>query len=246
MSWLEREETKSKNPAKKFLEWKSDDGCFSYYDKELKKYLLEDGKTENEIKEGNLAIVKVELPFKFVILEHYHTVKGWNDASESGIYSNEVFSIGSKELNVKSFKGGEIANGLYKENKPKIKDAGGHYARSIYAVTNDLEIINISLKGSGVSSYSDFINEIGDQNFDKNWINVKEAKKMKKGKIDYSVPVFEKSTAIKDKSKLLPFAEELQEYITDYMNPDDTPNRKRSEVDKYEQQQEEKQDDLAF
>lgn len=77
MSWLERPETKSSNPARKFLEWKSDDKCFSYYDKEKK---------EN---------VKVELPLTFVILEHYHTVKGWNDKSESGIYANEVFGIGS-------------------------------------------------------------------------------------------------------------------------------------------------------
>ena len=82
MSWLKREETKSKNPAKKFLSWKSEEKCFAYYDKE---------KEENVI---------IDLPFKFVILEHYHTVKGWNDASESGIYSNEVFQIGNEELQV--------------------------------------------------------------------------------------------------------------------------------------------------
>ena len=220
MSWLERQETKSKNPAKKFLSWKSEEKKFGYYDKE---------KEEN---------VLIDLPFKFVILEHYHTVKGWNDASESGIYSNEVFQIGNEELQVKSFKGGNIASGLYKDNKPSIVAAGGHYARSIYAVTNDLEIINISLKGSGVSSYSDFINEIGDLNFDKNWIEVTEAKELKKGKVKYSIPIFKKSTAIKDKSKLMPFAEELQDYMIDYKS-------EGTEVVRAKQKQEE-DDDLAF
>lgn len=216
MSWIERPENKVSNPAKKFLEWKSEEKCFSYYDK---------AKGEN---------VKVELPFTFVILEHYHTVKGWNDASESGIYSNEVFAIGSDELEVKAFKGGQIAKGLYKEIKPKIIQAGGHYCRSIYAVSKDQELINISLKGSGVSSYSDFIQYLGDNNFDKNWITVTGAEEKKKGKVKYSTPIFEVGAPIKDKSKLMPFAEELQEYMIEYLNPT-KPNRDRSAVDAYEQ-----------
>ena len=39
-----------------------------------------------------------------------------------------------------------------------------------------------------MSSYSDFINVIGDLNFDKNWIEVTEAKELKKGKVKYSIP----------------------------------------------------------
>ncbi len=222
-TWLKRPERKSQNPAKKFLSWKSDDKCFSYYDKQ---------KEEN---------VKVELPLNIVILEHYHTVKGWHDKSESGIYSNEVFAIGSDELEVKAFKGGLIAKGLYKEIKGQIKDAGAHYSRSIYAVTNDLEIINISLKGSGVSAYSDFIQDFGDNNFDKHWVKISGAKELKKGKVTYSVPVFEKGAKIKDKSKLMPFAEELQEYMLEYLN-ETPPNRERSAVDSYESED----DDLAF
>lgn len=202
MSWISRPQTKGKNPAAKFLEWKSDEGKLSYYDKE---------KGEN---------ILVELPLKFVILEHYHTVKGWHDASESGIYSNEVFEIGRKVLNVRSLKGGGIAQGLYKEIKSTVKDAGGHYCRSIYAVTNDLEIINISLKGSGVSAYSDFIQEIGDGNFDTNWVEITEAAPMKKGKVSYTVPVFKKGAEIKDKSKLQPFAETLESYMNDYFRQD--------------------------
>ena len=221
MSWLERPEKKSSNPAKKFLEWKSDEKCFMYYDK---------AKKEN---------VKVELPFSFVILEHYHTVKGWNDKSESGIYANEVLSIGLDELEVKAFKGGLISKGLYKEIKPVIQNAGGHYSRSIYAVTNEKEIINISLKGSGVSSYSEFINNFGDNNFDKNWIEVNEAKEMKKGRVKYSVPVFSKGKEITKREALEPFAEELHNYMVEYFKGD--KNVKETPVE-----YEEVEDEVAF
>jgi hypothetical protein len=198
MSWLERPETKKKNPAVKFLEWSSNNKCFTYYDKEKEE------------------TVQVELPLKFVILEHYHTVKGWNDKSGSRIFSNEVLFLGTEELKVKSFKGGEIADGLYKEIKSKVSGAGGHYARSIYAVTTDLELVNISLKGSAVAKYSDFIQEFGDNNFDKSWVVVKEAQDMKKGAVSYTVPVFEKAQDIKDTSKIMPFADSLMSYMVDY------------------------------
>ena len=49
-----------------------------------------------------------------------HTVRGWSNSSESGIYSNEVQYIGQEELNVRSFKGGEIACGLWKDIKNKV------------------------------------------------------------------------------------------------------------------------------
>ena len=218
MSWLERPERKNTNPATKFLEWKSDDKCFAYWCR---------------VKKEN---VQVELPLQFVILEHYHTVKGWNDASESGIFANEVWSIGTEKINVRSFKGGGIAEGIYKDIKERIRGAGGHYARSIYAVTADLEIVNISLKGSGVSSYSDFINDFGDHNFTKNWIKVSGAQELKKGKVSYSVPIFEESAEIKDVEAIRPFAEKLQEYIISYTEKGG--DRSASEVDKYKEAKE--------
>jgi hypothetical protein len=226
-SWLERPERKSSNPATKFLEWKSNDKCFSYYDKEKK---------EN---------IQVQLPLKFVILEHYHTVKGWNDASESGIYANEVLYTGSEELEVKSFKGGDIAKGLYKDIRSKVIDAGGKYHRSIYAVTNDLEIINISIKGAAVSEYSKFIEVNGDNFFTQNWVEISEVVEGKKGSIKFASPVFKKSTEIKDASKLRPFAETLQSYMMEYM-PKASGKRVGSVVDAYEASKKEEQDDLEF
>tara|TARA_R110000803_G_scaffold63443_5_gene124138 strand:- start:5308 stop:5991 length:684 start_codon:yes stop_codon:yes gene_type:complete len=200
MARLERPTQKSENPTKRFLKWKSNDKCFSYYDKE------------------NAKNVDVALPFKFLFLEHYHTVKGWNDASESSIYSNEVYAIGSTELTVKAFKGSSpIAVGLYKENKTKIVEAGGKYHRSIYVMNEDGEIINISLKGAAVRSYSDFYSD-NNQLLDNQWIEVNDATDGKKGSIKYSTPNFTIGGAIgKDANALADTAvSSLQNYMDVY------------------------------
>ena len=112
------------NPATLFLEWKSNDKCFAYYDKTLKEK------------------VNLELPLKIQFLEHFHSVKGWHDASQSGIYSNEVKFISKEPLDVKSFKGGPIAKGFYKEIKGTVNASGGKYHRSIYAII-DGEVVQI-------------------------------------------------------------------------------------------------------
>ncbi len=218
-TWLERPEQKSSNPATKFLEWKSNDKCFAYYDK---------AKKEN---------VKVELPLKFVILEHYHTVKGWNDASESGIYANEVLFTSTEELEVKAFKGGVIAKGLYKEIKQQISEAGGHYCRSIYVVLSTGELANISLKGSSVRVYSEF-DKLNSSKWQQNWFSVTGAKEEKKGSVKYTTPIFEVADAIKDPSKIIPHVETLQEYMRQYFKLADNI----SEVDKYEEKKESNED----
>ena len=175
MARLNRPTNQTVNPVTKYINWKSNDKAFSYYDKD---------KGED---------IKIELPIKFLFLEHYHTVKGWNDASESGIYSNEVYAISKEPLTVKAFKGGEIASGLYKENKEQIKNAGGVYHRSIYAMLPDGELVNFQLKGS-------------------------EALDGKKGAVKYSTPNFTIGKPItKNDDKLATeCVSKLQDYIDSY------------------------------
>lgn len=160
------------NPATKFLQWKSNDKCFAYYDK---------NKGEN---------IAIKLPFKFQFLEHFHTVKGWNDASESGIYSNEVKFISKEPLKVRSFKGGDIAEGLYSEIRGSIRDAGGKYFRSVYVIDENGEIIKLQFKGAVVSAYSDFMNN-NENKVEGNWMVINKAEDKKKGATKYSVPIFE-------------------------------------------------------
>jgi hypothetical protein len=232
MARLERPTSESSNPATKFLQWKSNDKCFSYYDK---------GKGEN---------VLVPLPLKFVFLEHYHTIKGWNDKTESGIYSNEVFLIGQEPLNVRAFKGGEIASGLYSDIRNKVKDAGGVYHRSVYVMLEDGTIGNVQFKGSAVSSYSDFFKEHRNHIENDSWCLVSSAKEGKKGAVKFTTPEFElgEKTSKADEKQISEAVSELQEYMSQYFSP--TPARANSAVDAYEVKDAEvvssESDDLEF
>ena len=197
------EAPKSANPTSKYLEWKSNDKSFSYYDKAA-------GKN-----------VKVELPLKFLFLQNYHTVKGWNDSSESGIYSNEVFFIGSEPMTVRSFKGGVIAEGLYKDIKPVIINAGGKYNRSIYVMLEDGTVANISLKGSAVRQWSDFM-ESNKGSVDNQFIEVLTSNDEKKGSIKYSTPNFTMGSDLTKTQSLKAdnVTAELKGYLDGYFNKD--------------------------
>ena len=209
----------STNPAAKFLQWKSNDKAFAYWDKT---------KSEN---------VQIELPFKFQFLEHFHTIKGWNDASESGIYSNEVKFISKEPLKVRSFKGGDISEGLYSETRLKIKDAGGKYHRSVYVISEDGEIINLQFKGAVVSAYSDFMNE-HENKVEGHWIEINKAEDKKKGATKYSVPVFEVGKAFtKDEMSL---ADKKYKDIVNYFD-----NYSKS-VEAEEPETFEEEEDFAF
>ena len=178
MSNRRKEFTKtSSNPASKFLEWKSDEKCFSFYNKETR---------ENE---------KIYLPLKFLVLMEMHTVKGWDDASGSGIWSNEVSNIGEDTIEVKAFKGGLIAKGIYKDVKETIAKRGGHYVKSIYAMLPDFSLVNIGLKGSGVQAWGDFSKKSA-RRLPEEWVEVTGAEEKVKGKVKYSTPIFKFESVI--------------------------------------------------
>ena len=163
--------TPQSNPATKFFDWKSNDKCFSYYDKEEQKNVL------------------VPLPFKFLVLDELHTIKGWNDATSSGIFSNEVKFISKEVMTVKPFKGNEIAKGLYKDIKEKIVAAGGHYTKSIYIMVEDGTLANIQLKGSAVQKWGEFTQKTRNRLPDE-WVQVATALEGKKGAVKFNTPEF--------------------------------------------------------
>ena len=198
------ETSKSSNPTSKYLDWKSNDKAFEYYDKNAGEK------------------VKVGLPLKFVFLQHYHTVKGWNDSSESGIYSNEVFYIGSEPMTVRSFKGGVIAEGLYKDIKPTITNAGGKYHRSVYVMLEDGTLANLSLKGAVVSEWSDFM-EKNKNLVDGQWVEVNSAKEQKKGSVKYTTPEFTmgKNLTAKQSGQADEVASQLKDYLDGYFNKEE-------------------------
>lgn len=167
------------NPATKFIDWKSNDKCFEYYDKE---------KQEK---------VQIPLPFKFLTLDELHSIKGWNDASQSGIYSNEVKYISKETITVKPFKGNEIFKGLYKDGKEKIQSNGGHYVKSIYIMLEDGTLANLQLKGSGVQAWGEFTQKTRNRLPDE-WVEVKSAKEGKKGSVKFSMPEFKFKSSLSE------------------------------------------------
>ena len=171
--------TPQSNPATKFIDWKSDDKCFSFYNKETS--------TKEEI----------PLPFKFLVLDELHAIKGWNDATSSGIFSNEVKFISKEVMTVKPFKGNEIAKGLYKDIKEKVQSAGGHYVKSIYIMLEDGTLANLQLKGSSVQKWGEFTQKTRNRLPDE-WVQVSKSLEGKKGAVKFHTPVFEFLSSISD------------------------------------------------
>jgi hypothetical protein len=168
--------TTAQSPVKKYLSWSSNEKCFTYWDKEAK---------ENK---------KLSLPVKFIHYDDMATIKGWHDASGSGIYSNEVKSTKTEPLSVRAFKGGEIASGLYQDIKFKVNSSGGDYHVSMYAELGG-EIVNFTFKGAALMTWSNFTKE-NRKSFLGSYINVLSALDEKKGSVKYSVPVFTVGNAI--------------------------------------------------
>lgn len=162
---------KLQNPCKKFIEFKGDAGVFQYYDKENKKN------------------IKLEYPIGFITLDELSTIKGFNEASGSGVYANEVHSIKNQTLHVRTFKGGTSISGKYADIKDKVKSIGGKYCKSIYAalINKDklLELVNFQLTGAAFKAW---IDKTTDSNSEV--MVVSKTVEAKKGKVVYQIPVW--------------------------------------------------------
>ena len=205
MGFLNRPEQKSTNPTSKFLEWKSNNKSFSFYNKELK---------QNE---------EVKLPLTFLVLEEYHTIKGFSDSDQTGIYANEILQISAEEFEVKTFKGRVIAKGVYSDIKQVVNSAGGNYNKSIYAVTKEGDLINISFKGAAVSKYSQFTEKGAWKRLKDEWVTIEDAEDHKKGMVSYSTPNFKFNTSLTDyEFKIVEAkANELEAYMDGYLAKDE-------------------------
>jgi len=203
------------NPAKKFIDWKSNDKCFNYYDKESK---------------TNVAI---NLPFKFLVLDELHTVKGWNDSLKGQIGSNEVKFISNDVLKVKTFHKDangkniktDMIEGVYSEVKEKIKSSGAHYVKSVYIMLEDGSIANLQLKGASCQSYGDFTAKTRSRLTDE-WVEVANFVEGKKGAVKYTVPEFKFKNSISDaKADLADEAfNTLEAYLKTYLTKADPIN----------------------
>ncbi len=164
------------NPVEKYIEFRSDEKRFTYFDK-----------TKGEKGEN----VEIPPPFYITVLDELATIDGFNEENNCGFKSSEVHDTKKEPMSVKTWKGSFEAEGLYEEIKDKCKSAGGKFTRSIYALLSisktEKELVNIKLKGTANGAWID-LKVKPDQNVVK---FCEEFKTGKKGKTEYNIPVFE-------------------------------------------------------
>jgi hypothetical protein len=203
MSRSRPHENGAPNPATRWLEWNGEKGEIRYFDKEKK---------EN---------VVVPLPFTFLLLDQLGTVRGWHDASQSGIYSNEVKDTRQDMLIVKAFKlRTPLAEGLYRDIKDRVNAAGGKFNANCYIAFkngNGLKIGALRFKGAALSAWSEFSKQHrGDLN-DKA-VTIVAATAGKKGRITYYTPEFQvKDVSAETNEAAVALDDELQRWLDGYL-----------------------------
>jgi hypothetical protein len=191
------------NPAVRWFEWNGEQGTVRYYDKEKK---------EN---------VDVGAKFQFMLLDELGSVRGWHDASDSGIYSNEVKDTRQKAFIVKSFKGGTLAEGLYQDIKDKIVAQGGQFVANLYIAfkhNDELAIGSLRLKGAALGAWMEF-RKANRAALYKKAIAIDGFNEGKKGRIVFRVPILkavELSAASNDQA--IGLDAELQEFLKGYLS----------------------------
>jgi len=160
----------------KYLNYKgaSDSWHFEFYNKE---------KGEN---------VKFKLT-EVVIKDVCYTVKGWDEASNSAIYSNDIKQFADEELTVRS-KGGELVKGIYRDIKEDILSAGGKLHIKVIGIQAWEEIV-ITLKGLNFFQLSEVLKDL-DKATTK--LKFKGTEDDKKGSVKFKKTVFEAGSTIKE------------------------------------------------
>lgn len=189
------------NPAVRWFEWNGEHGNVRYYDKEQKKN------------------VDVALPFAFLLLDELASVRGWHDASASGIYSNEVKDTRANLLVVKAFKGGTLAEGLYKDIKDRVHTVGGQFVANCYIAfkhNGGLSIGSLRFKGAALGAWMEFRKSCRGDLYTKA-LEIVGFTEGKKGKVIFRVPTFTTRT-ISDEAntQAVGLDKQLQDWLKDY------------------------------
>jgi hypothetical protein len=190
------------NPAVRWFEWNGEHGVVRYYDKDAKQN------------------IDVPLPFTLLVLDELASVRGWHDASESGIYSNEVRDTTRDVMIVKSFKGGTLAEGLYKGIKDRINAVGGQFVANCYVAVkleSGLSLCSMRFKGSALGAWMEFRKANRSALYSKA-VRITGYTEGKKGRITFRVPAFElKDVSDETNDAAVRLDRELQAYLEGYL-----------------------------
>jgi hypothetical protein len=202
MSRSNPNENTNPNPAVRWFEWNGEQGVVRYYDKESKKN------------------IDVGSDFTFLLLDQVGRVGGWHDASDSGIYSNEVKDTRQETLIVKALKGGTLAEGLYRDIKDRVKSEGGQYVANCYIAFknggNGLAIGSLRFKGAALHAWADFTKDHRSDLYAKA-IRINGFTEGKKGKVVFRVPFMEtKDVSPETNDAAVELDRKLQEFFDGY------------------------------
>lgn len=190
------------HPCSRWHEWNGESGNIRWFNKESK---------EN---------VTVTLPFTFMVLDRLATVKGWHDASDSGIYANEVRDTTREPLVVKAFKGGQLAQGFYREIKDRVGNMGGYYVANIYLAYKELDVLHIGsiqFKGSALRAWMEFEKENRSEIWEQA-VQITGSVEGKKGKVVFKTPTFKIAKLSKESDEAAKALDvELQKYLEGYL-----------------------------
>ncbi len=204
----------ARNPSTRWFEWAggSDGGFIRWYNKDTK---------EN---------VKADSPFAFLLLDELSTVKGWHEPSESSIYANEVKDTRQDVLVVRSFKGGDLANGIYQDIKDRVTAKGGHYVASLYVAYKDgdeLKLGNLGLKGAAAGAWMEFKRNAPSKKdaagktikgYFVDAVRITGFEDAKKGGTAYRVPVFKLAEVTSaTNAQAVALDSELQAFLSEYL-----------------------------
>ncbi len=197
---------KAINPAKKWFEWAAKKNTFYYYDKDAVN--PSDSTTKG-------IDINVPFPFKFVVLDTLHTMKGYNKPKKEGYWANEIRDTKKEPFKIMS-KNGVEAQGLYENVKGKV--VGCKYYKSIYIgffnENKEITIGNIKLSGTAMSDFMEF--EKG-KKITEGCIIIKYSRKIEDGDDIYYSPIFEQGKISPETdAKAIELDKVLQEYLTQY------------------------------
>lgn len=202
MSRSNPNENSTPNPSKRWFVWNGEVGEVRYYDKDTK------------------ANVSVGSDFQFMLLDQLGSVRGWHDPSQSGIYSNEVKDTRQDVMIVKAFKGGTLAEGVYRDIKLTVNALGGQFTTNCYIafkLDGVLAIGSLRFKGAALSAWMEFCKAHRAELYSKA-IRIQGFTEGKKGRIVYRMPVL-KSVEVSEVSNAAATALDvtLQEFLAKYL-----------------------------
>ena len=159
---------KVQSPVTNFLKWSNSNGAFNDYDKQTKETSLK------------------KMPLKFLVLANYISIGGFDEASNSGYWSNEIKDTRTETLFVRNGNG-LFKQGLYADIKADLAVVKCKYTEALYVMLEDGTLGHIKLSGTNSRLWFSF-KAIAKTKLSKNWTVFSDAKVAKKGSITWSEP----------------------------------------------------------